>query len=60
MLFHLDLDIVSTGGDTLGTYIFDLRKHPEARGLRNALLFARQQLLQEVMKDEWNVLLLER
>jgi len=54
-----DLDIVSVGdADTCGTYVFDVKRvgNPD---LRHAVVFARQQLLDEVSKKGYNVLLLE-
>jgi hypothetical protein len=47
--------------DTCGTYIFDLGKRsPQGSDYCNAVLFARQQLLQEIVKNSYNILLLER
>ncbi|KAH7921142.1 hypothetical protein BV22DRAFT_1038978, partial [Leucogyrophana mollusca] len=45
--------------DTCGTYIFDCVKHPKGAQYVNAVLFARQQLLQEIAKKNYNTLLLE-
>lgn len=45
---------------TCGTYIFDLGKRsPQGSDYCNAVLFARQQLLQEIVKNNWNILLSE-
>ncbi|KAG1749695.1 uncharacterized protein EDB91DRAFT_1235168 [Suillus paluster] len=56
-----DLDILRVRDtSTCGTYIFDLGKRsPQASDYANAVLFARQQFIQEIMKNEYNVLLLE-
>jgi hypothetical protein len=41
-------------------YIFDFKKlTPDGDQCVNALLFSQQQLLQEVVKEHYNVLLLE-
>lgn len=41
-------------------YIFDFKKHtPDGDQCANALFFSQQQLLQEVAKERYNVLLLE-
>jgi len=63
-----DIDIVRlSGAETRGTYVFDLRDDafnagpeadPEQRRHR-ALIFARQQLLAAVAKQNYNVLLFE-
>jgi hypothetical protein len=46
---------------TCGTYIFDLGKHsPQGSDYCRAVLFARQQLFQEIAKNGYNVLVLER
>jgi hypothetical protein len=58
---YVDLDIDYVGdNDTTGTYLFDVRRVDERSNFRNALLFSRQLLLQEVAKRDFNVLLLER
>jgi hypothetical protein len=45
---------------TCGTYIFDLGKHsPQGSDYCRAVLFARQQLFQEIAKNGYNVLVLE-
>ncbi|KAJ6574870.1 hypothetical protein B0H19DRAFT_1254514 [Mycena capillaripes] len=55
-----DLDIVSVGeADTCGTYVFHVDHLKNAADLRNAVVFARQQLLQEVAKKGFNALLSE-
>lgn len=46
--------------DTCGTYVFDVKHLQKGAEFRNALLFARQQLLQVIAKKGFNVLLLER
>jgi hypothetical protein len=58
----LELDILRVRDTaTCGTYIFDLGKRsPQGSDYCNAVLFARQQLLQEIVKNNWNILLLER
>jgi len=54
------LDMVSVSEvDTCGTYVFHLDRLKNAADLRNAVVFARQQLLQEVAKKGFNVLLSE-
>ncbi|KAF7339848.1 hypothetical protein MVEN_01901600 [Mycena venus] len=56
-----DFDIVSIGEtDTCGTYVFHVDKLKNAADLRNAVVFARQQLLKEVGKKGFNILLSER
>jgi hypothetical protein len=58
---YVDLDIVRVGDmDTRGTYVFEVKHFPKGDQFRNAVFFARQQLLQEVAKRSFNVLLLER
>lgn len=53
------LDIVAVSDvDTRGTYLFDVN-HLTCVALRNAVTFSRQQLIQEVAKKDFNVLLLE-
>ncbi|KAJ7932637.1 hypothetical protein B0H13DRAFT_1956309 [Mycena leptocephala] len=55
-----ELDIVSMSeGDTCGTYVFHVDQLKNVADLRNAVVFARQQLLQEVGKKGFNVLLSE-
>lgn len=56
-----EVDIVRIGAnDTCRKYIFDFKKHvPDGNQCANALLFSQQQLLQEVTKKYYNVLLLE-
>ncbi|KAJ6627165.1 hypothetical protein B0H10DRAFT_423093 [Mycena sp. CBHHK59/15] len=55
-----DVDIVSVGeADTCGTYVFDVEQLKNAADLRNVVVFARQQLLNEVGKKGYNTLLLE-
>ncbi|KAJ7102163.1 hypothetical protein B0H15DRAFT_768417 [Mycena belliarum] len=54
------LDIVSVGeADTCGTYVFHVEQLRNAESLRDAVVFARQQLLREVGKRGFNVLLSE-
>jgi hypothetical protein len=56
-----DLDIVRVGEtDKCGTYVFEVKHLPKDYHLRNAVFFAREQLLQEAAKTDFNVLLLER
>jgi len=58
---YLDLDIVRVGEtDKCGTYVFEVKHFPKDGHLRNAVFFAREQLLQEAAKTDFNVLLLER
>ncbi|KAH0838590.1 hypothetical protein J3R83DRAFT_6911 [Lanmaoa asiatica] len=56
-----EIDIERIGEyDTCRKYIFDFKKHvPDGGQCANALLFSQQQLLQEVAKKHYNVLLLE-
>ncbi|KAJ7107669.1 hypothetical protein C8R43DRAFT_1044942 [Mycena crocata] len=55
-----ELDIASVGeADTCGTYVFHVGQLKNTADLRNAVVFARQQLLQEVEKKGFNVLLSE-
>ncbi|KIY45341.1 hypothetical protein FISHEDRAFT_49449 [Fistulina hepatica ATCC 64428] len=55
-----DLDIVaSSDADTVGTYVFEVRHVEQPTSLQNAVVFARQQLLQEVAKKGYNILLVE-
>jgi len=55
-----DLDIVHVGEtDTCGTYVFEVKHLPQDAQLRHAVFFAREQLLQEAGKKNFNVLLLE-
>ncbi|KAJ7751935.1 hypothetical protein DFH07DRAFT_524414 [Mycena maculata] len=55
-----DLDIVSVGeADTCGKYLFHVEQLNNAADLPNTVVFARQQLLQEVGKKGFNVLLSE-
>ncbi|KAH7883901.1 hypothetical protein F5I97DRAFT_1813753 [Phlebopus sp. FC_14] len=47
--------------DACRKYIFDFEKHaPNGTQCASAVLFARQQLLQEIAKKNYNILLLER
>lgn len=56
-----DLDIVVIGEtDTRGTYVFEERKERNIADLRHVIVFARQQLLKEVTRRGYNVLLSER
>jgi len=55
-----DFDIVSVGEtDTCGTYVFHVDQLKSAADLRKTVVFARQQLLQQVGKRGFNVLLSE-
>jgi len=55
-----DLDVVRVGeSDTCGTFVFEVKHLPKGTHLRNAVFFAREQLLQEATKRDFNVLLLE-
>lgn len=59
--YLLDLDVVAIGErDIHGTYIFDVAHSERSKDLRNAVMFARQQLLQEATKNGHNILLMER
>ncbi|KAF9036460.1 hypothetical protein BDZ89DRAFT_1011338 [Hymenopellis radicata] len=53
------LDIVAVSDtDTRGTYVFDV-KNLNRTALRNAVVFSRQQLIQEIEKKDFNILMLE-
>ncbi|GLB36372.1 hypothetical protein LshimejAT787_0306600 [Lyophyllum shimeji] len=55
-----DLDIAVVGEtDTRGTYVFEVKPGRTPPDLRRAVEFARQQLLHEVIKNGYNILLLE-
>ncbi|KAJ3571346.1 hypothetical protein NP233_g3815 [Leucocoprinus birnbaumii] len=57
-----DLDVLSISeAETHGTYVFDVRPHTGHHGhqLRRAVTFAQQQLLREVEKKGFDVLLVE-
>ncbi|KAF8559402.1 hypothetical protein OG21DRAFT_1402894 [Imleria badia] len=56
-----EVDIVRIGAyDACRKYIFDFKKHvPDGDQCVDALLFSQQQLLQEVARTHYNVLLLE-
>ncbi|KAI9572659.1 hypothetical protein HD554DRAFT_2014448 [Boletus coccyginus] len=56
-----EIDIVRIGAyDTCRKYIFDFNKHvPDGDHCTNALLFSQQQLLQEVLRKRFDLLLLE-
>ncbi|KAJ7071251.1 hypothetical protein C8F01DRAFT_424744 [Mycena amicta] len=54
-----DLDIVSIGETASGTYVFHVKQLSDAAELRNAVVFARQSLMQEIAKRGYNVLLSE-
>lgn len=58
-----DLDVLSISeADTCGTYVFDIQSRNERDGqsqLRRAVTFAQEQLLREVEKKGYNVLLVE-
>lgn len=61
VLANIDLDIRRVGDvDACATYIFELRQLPKRDHMRNAVLFAREQLMQSAMLERYNVLLLER
>ncbi len=54
------LDIVAVSdADTRGTYVFEVN-HLTRTALRNAVTFSRQQLIHQVAKKGFNVLVLER
>jgi len=55
---ELDLDSLNDC-DIAGTYVFELPHDKNEADVRNAIVIARQQLLQEVAKKGFNVLLLE-
>ncbi|KAG0697164.1 hypothetical protein DFH29DRAFT_812108 [Suillus ampliporus] len=61
IIIILDLDILRVRDtSTCGTYIFDLGKRsPQGSDYTNAVLFARQQLIEEIVKSDYNVLLFE-
>ncbi|KAF9451777.1 hypothetical protein P691DRAFT_806874 [Macrolepiota fuliginosa MF-IS2] len=57
-----ELDVLSVSeADTRGTYVFDVRSHngDHCHQLRRAVTFAQQQLLREVEKKGFNILLIE-
>jgi len=55
-----ELDIVSVGqADTCGTYVFHVEQLNNVATLRNAVVFAREQVLKTVAKKGFNVLLSE-
>lgn len=57
----IELDIAVVGeSDTRGTYVFEVDHGKKHLDLKDAVVFARQQLLQEVIKKGYNILLLER
>jgi hypothetical protein len=56
---HLDLDIAVIGEtDTQGTYVFEVN-HPNVDLLRRVVVFARRQLMQEITKKGYNILVVE-
>ncbi|KAJ4476747.1 hypothetical protein J3R30DRAFT_3292448 [Lentinula aciculospora] len=56
---ELDLDTVNDG-EICGTYVFDVKKHNQNEAdVRNAVVIARQHLLQEVTTKGFNILLTE-
>lgn len=60
-MLDLDLDIARVADtDMCGTYIFEARHLPKDNHMRNAVFFAREQLLQSAILKGCNVLLLER
>jgi len=55
-----DLDVAVVGEtDIQGTYIFEVNSGRQTPDLRRAIEFARQQLLLEIIKNGYNILLLE-
>ncbi|KAF8898352.1 hypothetical protein BD779DRAFT_1483476 [Infundibulicybe gibba] len=56
-----DLDIVAIGEtDTRGTYTFDVKhRSSQRRECQEAVIFSRQQLMQEILKKGYNTLLVE-
>jgi hypothetical protein len=57
----LDLDITAVGeADVRGTYVFDVNHMKRRINPQDAVVFARKQLLSEISKKGYNVLLLER
>ncbi|KAG6911778.1 hypothetical protein DXG01_000024 [Tephrocybe rancida] len=55
-----DLDVAVMGeSDTRGTYVFEVHSGKKAPELRKAVEFSRQQLLQEIIKKGYNILVLE-
>ncbi|KAF7982067.1 hypothetical protein HWV62_30360 [Athelia sp. TMB] len=55
-----DLDVSRVGdADVSATYMFELRQLPKQDHMRNAVFFAREQLMQRVLLQQYNVLLLE-
>lgn len=59
--YLLDLDVVAVGErDIHGTFTFNVAYSERSKDLRNAVMFARQQLLHEATKNGYNILLMER
>jgi len=55
-----DLDIVTVGeANTRRTYVFDVNSSKKNIDLRDTVVFAQQQLLQETIKKGFNILLFE-
>ncbi|THV05967.1 hypothetical protein K435DRAFT_711878 [Dendrothele bispora CBS 962.96] len=54
----MDLEAVSEH-DTRGTYVFDVKHKTSHAALQKAVVFAQQQLLSEVAKKGYNILLIE-
>ncbi|KAJ7042479.1 hypothetical protein C8F04DRAFT_1207973 [Mycena alexandri] len=55
-----ELDITSMGeANTCGTYVFHVQQLKKVEELRNTVVFAKQQLLKEIGKKGFNVLLSE-
>lgn len=56
-----DLEIIRVGPmQTTGTYVFDVKDLSKETTTRAALSFARQQLMQTIAENGYNVLTLER
>ncbi|KAK7463823.1 hypothetical protein VKT23_005760 [Stygiomarasmius scandens] len=55
-----DMDVETMSDtDTRGTYVFDVKHKASHAALQNAIVFAQQQLLKEVAKRGYNILLIE-
>ncbi|KAF9014927.1 hypothetical protein BDQ17DRAFT_1340196 [Cyathus striatus] len=54
------LDIMTVNEvDTRGTYVFEAKHPRQYSDLSNAVVFARQQLMKEVIKKGFNILMIE-
>jgi len=61
LLYFIDMDVETMSDtDTRGTYVFEVKHKASHAALQNAIVFAQQQLLKEVAKRGYNILLTER